>query len=223
MDTHEFGERAERFANDTKSLVDSTLVGKTELETLPANVESLRATFNLSKSLVIATSGSDRLQLRCGYRLCVNTGGDDLAVETSTFKVGFNSKKKFVPIVRFEYDRNARSKPASHFQFHADSVALGLLLARAGRYETAEHQHKIHFPMGDHRFRVCLEDIVELLVTEFAARPKNNWQEHVDRGREKFHKLQIETVIRHNVPTAVRLLENLGYEVHGPQARSDLP
>lgn len=118
--------------------------------------------------------------------------------------------------MRFEYERNARNKPASHFQFHADSVELGLLLARAGKYSTAAQQQDVHFPMGGDRYRICLEDVIELLVREFDAVPKSDWGSVVEKGRKKFELQQAETVIRHNFELAIDLLEKEGYSITPP-------
>ncbi|SNV77660.1 Uncharacterised protein [Corynebacterium imitans] len=216
MEQHTFNDLVEAFASEIEELLDSTLAGETHLERLPTNAEKRRATFNASKVLHINHSGSKRLHLRCVFRLCTDSTGEYLAVEGSTFKVEFKALSRFVPIVRFEYDRSAWNKPASHFQFHADSVALGLLLARAGKYDTAAQQQDIHFPMGGHRFRVCLEDVIELLIREFGAEPLAGWEERVQSGRDTFYKAQTETVIMRNLPTAVDLLRQQGFEIRKP-------
>ena len=185
---------------------------------LPPNGENKKAAFTVNKSLTIGKSLSNRLHLKCEYRLCTNSTGNHLATESSTFKVEFKSSKRFVPVVRFEYERNARNKPASHFQFHADSVELGLLLARAGKYKTAAQQQDVHFPMGGDRYRVCIEDVIELLIREFDAIPKPNWENLVQRGRKKYELQQAETVIRHNFTLAINLLERSGYSVIPPNS-----
>ncbi len=38
-----------------------------------------------------------------------------------------------------------------------------------GQKDKAFQQQDIHFPMGGHRFRVCLEDVVELVIREFGV------------------------------------------------------
>ena len=172
MDTNEFINAVHSFADQIETLLEATLEGETKLEMLPPNWEKKKAAFSVQKSLVIGKSSSTRLHLRCEYRLCTNSAGNHLATESSTFKVEFKALKRFAPIVRFEYERNARNKPASHFQFHADSVELGLLLARAGKYSTAAQQQDVHFPMGGDRYRICLEDVIEIVDQVAAAELK---------------------------------------------------
>lgn len=213
MELSDFNDQVAEFATDVGALLSSTLVGETKFETLEVNSRQFRANLDISKALVISPSGSDRLHLRCAYRLCPNTDGSHLAVEKSSLKIEFKTVDKFVPIVRFEYDRGARNKPASHFQFHADSVALGLLLSRARRYEAAAQQQRIHFPMGGERYRVCLEDVVELLVNEFAAKPIPGWKQKVEEGRRKYERIQTDTVLRNNLERCAAILREEGYSV----------
>ncbi|MBN9643830.1 hypothetical protein ACFSSC_00835 [Corynebacterium mendelii] len=218
MDSDQFVTEVDKFFTEIRTLLESTLEGETRVVFYSTNEEKKRAAFTIDKTLKIGKPQSDRLHLKCVYRLCTNSTGNHLAIELSTFKVEFKSVKKFVPVVRFEYDRNARNKPASHFQFHADSVELGLLLARAGRYKTAAQQQDVHFPMGGDRFRVCLEDVIELLVREFCAVPKENWESLVQKGRQKYELQQAETVIRQNLALAIKLLEKSGYVVTPPNS-----
>lgn len=99
-------------------------------------------------------------------------------------------------------------KPGSHFHFHADSVPLGLFLyGAAGRVKAAE-QSKIHFPMGDARFRVILEDVVELVIREFQVESLPGWEALELEGRKKFQGIQIDTVIRKNRDRAREILQD---------------
>ena len=149
-----FEQHATEFAQEIATLLDATLEGEITASTFEINEEKLRAVIKRSKQLEIGHSKSKKLQLACEFRLCTNSTKKHLAIESSTFKVQYQSGQKYRPVVRFEYDRNSRNKPANHFQFHSDSVPLGLLLARAGNYDAAAQQQDIHYPMGDERFRV---------------------------------------------------------------------
>lgn len=70
--------------------------------------------------------------------------------------------------------------------------------------------------MGDERFRVCLEDVIELLANEFNAQTHDGWQQHIERGRNRYLSKQAETVIRKNLDLAIKLLEQQGYKVKPP-------
>ena len=200
----------------TVQLLETTLEGSS-----PIHAEILadgeRAIVEGTHPVTIAHSGSDRLVLRYDYLLRYEAASGELEVEKSTFKIEFRAKKKPVPVVRFEYESHARNKPATHFQFHADSVPLGLLLARAGKYETAAQQQDIHFPMGGSQFRLHLTDVIELLVREFGAATEDGWYESLSAHRNRYYEAEVDRVIHANLSRAVVLLENAGYKVDAPQ------
>ncbi len=62
------------------------------------------------------------------YKLCVDSYGDHLAVEHSSFVLKATLDR--TPIIRWDYDRDARNKPSSHVQMTAHRGALSHLLSR---------------------------------------------------------------------------------------------
>ena len=216
LSEHAWIEHATTFVGEIQDLLENTLVGTTTLETFETSKETFRSWFKISKELAIGRSGSNRLHLAVDFRLRPSNSRSGVAVEKSSIKVEFKATQRFVPIVRFEFDREARNKPSSHFQFHAESVPLGLLLARSGRYETAAQQQNIRFPLGDSQFRVTVEDVVELVVREFDAQPMPGWEERVEEGRRRFIEMQTEAVIRRDPAKAVEVLRSAGCYVQPP-------
>lgn len=215
MDSRELEKQANAFAQQVQQLLDRCLPGESSFGQTTFEPTVGTVSFETFKGLTIR--GHQRASMSVGYRMCVNSTGQHLAVDSSTFKIEYRSTKKPVPIVRFEYDRHARNKPASHFQFHADSVPLGILLVRAGCHDKAVEQSKVHYPMGGPRFRVCLEDIIELVIREFGAESLPGWEDVVQQGRKNYRLIQEETVIRQHLPRAVKMLEELGYTVTPPE------
>ncbi|BAU97433.1 hypothetical protein N24_3171 [Corynebacterium suranareeae] len=217
MDVLDFQRQATEFALDIKDLLDTCLPGETGFRQGTVATEGLRANFEASKVLYLGKDRSNRASISCGYYLCANSTGKHLAVESSSFKVEFKANKRPIPIVRFEYERHARNKPVQHFQFHSESLPLAILLARAGRYDIAAQQQDVHFPMGGHRYRVCLEDIVELVIREFRAEANPNWETRVQEGRRVFRERQTDTIIRKNLVRSVEMLKELGFKIEPPQ------
>lgn len=206
METASFNSQVQNFMQSICDLLEGCLVGDlSERSMTLASSDSLRAQFGLTKELRI--KGAPLAMLLCQYRLCPNSTGNHLAIENSTIQLQYKAKKKPVPIVRFEYDRNPHSmKPSSHFHFHADSVPLGLFLYGAAGRAKAADQSKIHFPTGDARFRVTLEDVVELVIREFEVDSHPGWEELVSEGRANFQRIQVDTVIRKNRSRAAEIL-----------------
>lgn len=217
MDLIEFQHQATEFAEDIEDLLDTCLPGETGFPKAIVATEELRASLKASKVLYLGKGRSERASISCEYDLCVNSTGKHLAVDSSSFNVEFKANKRPVPIVRFEYERQARNKPVQHFQFHAESLPLAILLARAGRYDIAAQQQDVHFPMGGHRYRVCLEDVIELVIREFNAESNPEWETRVRDGRRKFRERQTDTIIRKNLGRSVEMLEELGFKIEPPQ------
>ncbi|WP_052205459.1 hypothetical protein [Corynebacterium riegelii] len=210
-------ERAvQAFMFQTVHLLETTLSGSSPIDA-EILADGERAFVEGTHPVTIAHSGSDRLVLRYEYLMRLDEQLGQLEIEKSTFKIEFRALKKPVPVVRFEYESQARNKPNSHFQFHADSVPLGLLLARAGKYDTAAQQQDIHFPMGSSQFRLHLADVIELLICEFGAASEKGWKESVVLHRKHFYESEVDNIIRSNLTRAADLLKESGYKVENPQ------
>lgn len=72
---------------------------------------------------------------------------------------------------------------------------------------------ELHFPLGGHRFRPCLEDVLEMLVEEFGVDCNLEGRETLRKGREHWRRRQVGTVVRDAPEEAIKMLSQLGYEV----------
>lgn len=70
----------------------------------------------------------------------------------------------------------------------------------------------MHLPVGGRRYHPTLEDMVEFLITEKLARPKDGWKQAVADGREQFRKKQLRAAIRRDPDTARKALAKLDAE-----------
>lgn len=152
-------------------------------------------------------------------RFCLDSSNTYLAVEQSGFKVTATIDR--TPIVRYDYDRDARAKPCSHLQIHAHRGALSHVLSQNGHPEPHALE-ALHFPTGGPRFRPCLEDFAEFLIRDCRFDAKSTWRPAVDEGRERWRRLQVRAVVRDVPSEAVAVLERLGYAVVPPE-RGDAP
>jgi hypothetical protein len=147
------------------------------------------------------------------YKLCVDSYGDHLAVEHSSFVL--KAQLDRTPIIRWDYDREARSKPSSHVQMTAHRGALSHLLSRLG-HETPHSIESLHMPMGGDRFRPCLEDIVEFLIRDCGFKGGADWRETLRSGRAKWRRIQTRAVVRDAPAEAAAQLAAMGYAVAPP-------
>lgn len=201
-----------------------------EVQTFTSQTESLlRACFSNVKEPRIETVG-DRMvveisavglgqdgqslaELDIYQRFCLDSTETYLAVEQSVFKV--TAMVDRTPIVRYDYDRDARSKPSSHIQIHAHRGAISHVLSQAG-HPKPHALESLHFPTGGARFRPCLEDLLEFLIRDCKFTAKDGWSQAVREGRERWRRLQVRAIARDVPSEAVSVLQGLGYTVTAP-------
>jgi hypothetical protein len=207
-----------------------------EVQTFTSQTESLlRACFSnveeprietVGERVVVEISalglgrGGQRLaELDIYQRFCLDSTETYLAVEQSVFKVTATVDR--TPIVRYDYDRLARSKPSSHIQIHAHRGAISHVLSQAG-HPKPHALESLHFPTGGARFRPCLEDLVEFLIRDCKFAAKDGWSQAVREGRERWRRLQVRAIVRDIPSEAVSVLEGLGYVIAAPPEGADL-
>ena len=67
---------------------------------------------------------------------------------------------------------------------------------------------RFHFPTGGHRFRPCLEDVLEALRQEFKLKvsDKEEWEARLAEARLKWRKIQTAAAVRDCPEAALRVL-----------------
>ena len=69
---------------------------------------------------------------------------------------------------------------------------------------------------GGHRFRPCLEDVLEALANEFGIDVKDGWREAIREGREEWRRMQLRAAVRDAPRDVAEVLRSMGYEVIDP-------
>ncbi|HEX3002979.1 MAG TPA: hypothetical protein VHO27_02115 [Angustibacter sp.] len=180
-----------------------------------------------SEGIPLTVAGQPLLRLAVSYKCTTDGPGHYLAVEESAIKVVADGQSN-EPLFRYEYDRNAvDDMPAAHFQVHAHRDAFFHVMSRTGeatrrgkrraRSDTMARLDDLHFPVGGHRFRPCLEDVLEMLVTEFGIDSTPQDRQRLRQGREEWRRKQARAVIRDAPEEAVAILRSLGYSVDLPE------
>lgn len=160
------------------------------------------------------TSGSNLIaELHVSRHFCLDSSAQFLAVHRSTYRLVHPDSRR--PLFRYEYGRDIHTAPASHIHQHDDHPILSQVHAEAGRRKPGSIW-AMHFPTGGARFRPCLEDVLQFLITEFRLDTVPTWRSAIEAGREAWRRIQTRSVVRDAPSDAVAILEELGYAVTPP-------
>ena len=158
------------------------------------------------------------MQAQIGCR--VDSSGRYLAVTQSSFAL-YSSRDK-TPLFRLEFEDEMRTKPACHWQVHAERGALAHLLTLGG----ASRPHELsalHLPVGGARGRPCLEDFLQFVVEECGIDHKSDYRQAIDAGRRLWRERQIAAFVRDTPHIGARVLSELGYSVGEPAGGHPAP
>lgn len=72
---------------------------------------------------------------------------------------------------------------------------------------------ELHFPVGGHRFRPSLEDILEMLIDEFGIDHHREARSALQAGREAWRRIQTRVAVRDDPESAIDALKALGHDV----------
>lgn len=116
----------------------------------------------------------------------------------------------------------------THFNVSSQHPVLARMVtpggsAAASDLESAETTRRIHLPTGGHRFRPALEDVLTMLVTDFAVEPRPGWERRLAEGRGLFREAQTGAAVRDHPHRAVEELRCMGYRVEWGTGASEEP
>lgn len=111
-----------------------------------------------------------------------------------------------------------------HVHAHRDSFTD--VMTRTGR-STAKGKSRsrsrqiqrvrdLHFPLGGHRFRPCLEDVLQILITEFGVDHPPDALSALAEGRVEWRRQQARAAVRDCPADAAMVLSELGYQIAPP-------
>lgn len=182
----------------------------------------------------LTVRGLPLLTLTATYKCTWDHKGQFLAVDESAVKVYPGEQAQREPLFRYEFLRLPTGDiPGSHLQVHGHRDALTYVMTRSGTESRrgrarakksasgTEHPQMsdLHLPLGGHRFRPCLEDILQMLVSELGVDIQPGGLEVLQDGREKWRRSQTGAAVRDAPSVAIQTLQDLGYEVIPPRGR----
>jgi hypothetical protein len=139
------------------------------------------------------------------FRLCMDGSGNYLTVTTSFFGI-FAADDEKSCLCHFDYERDkAHGYPEAHLQVHGDSSALA-----SWKSQQKKPLAKLHFPVGGRRYRPTLEDVIEFLIVERLADPREGWEDVLNTQRRDFQRIQLRAAIRRDPETARQAITDLG-------------
>ncbi|MGW1203402.1 hypothetical protein [Streptomyces cyaneofuscatus] len=170
----------------------------------------------------IRISGEARLSLGVRYFCCWDGSSTFMATDQADLHLFYEGVTD--PLLRYEYVRKSKEPPGAHLQVHAhrDEMAYLLRLAERGRPKQSLRRDKLprlsemHLPVGGHRMRPALEDLLLFLQREFAIDTAPGWKSVVDQHLMDWRLMQLKTAVRDAPDAAAQVLRGLGYSVVEP-------
>jgi hypothetical protein len=186
------------------------------------------------EGLVLTVAGKPVFRLTVRYHCELNQANTYLAVESSAFAVHHHLTTE--PIVRYDFLRRPKGNvPSAHVNMHTVSAALTKAMEDSGVSSRADRRRtglnegesmrpsQLHLPLGGPRFRPALEDVLEMLVVEFAIDKSRDWRSSLREGRSLWRDTQLRAAVADNPEAAVDALSELGFDVVWPGLPQDKP
>ncbi|MCX4430246.1 hypothetical protein [Streptomyces mirabilis] len=174
-------------------------------------------------------NGEPELTLAISYYCCWDQAGEFLAVDKSTVAMHYRQDPE--PLLRYEYVRTWTWPPGAHMHVHAHHNQISWLqrLSDTGKPGRLTQQKRrpglaeLHFPVGGHRMRPSLEDILMMIVREFDVDTVTDWERVLTDGIHRWRDKQLRSAVRDAPDQAVQVLRSLGYEVTEPAETTTTP
>lgn len=211
-------QEAQRFAADLTDTVSGALPGATPFL---ASIAGTRLVVGCER-MALCVRQQHVFDLEVEFRCAWDHRSTFLAVTWSQIVVRVADHPE--PLIRVEYEKNAHSKPPSHIQIHGVSDAYSYAASRANVYRTAGRRKTqlsdMHLPTGGHRFRPCLEDVIDMLHWDFGIELVEGAAQSLERGRAKWREIQLRSSVRDDPIVAADALRSFGYTVQSPAPAS---
>lgn len=224
-------EQVEVFARDLNDLIAGVLEGPVEsfeVDILHDAHESRVAVRQQpSSGIPVLVKSECLLRLLVEFDCMWDSAHSYLAIQRSTISVLLDGVTE--PLYHYDFLADGDGKvPSAHLNVHGhrDEMVHAMVMAarrhRGKAREASLNKGKVtrlstfHFPLGGHRFRPALEDVLEGIVREFAVDTKRGWETAVGAGRARWRSRQLMAAVRDDPASVVEMLEELGFAVNSP-------
>lgn len=173
----------------------------------------------------LKSDSTDALILSYAYLCSCRNTGDFLQVDQSHIMVSAASNG--MPIFGYDYVRDAGPLiPSAHINIHGsndDAVRIMLACASRARGRSRRKEYvktgkfpsfsTLHFPVGGDRFRPGLEDVLEMLIKEFAIDVQQEGIKTIQNSRAEYRERQFRAFIHEFPDIAYKELKDEGYDL----------
>lgn len=218
-------EQTESFAKELTETVRAVAptAAVFEISTVPGRVVVRQSP---ETGITLTVGDQPLLVLKVEFDCCWDSSSRFLAIERSSIRV--SSPGVGDPLFRVEYLRQPGSSNVAraHLHVHGHRDAITFAMARAGRGSTkgktrsrsrlVPRLSELHFPLGGHRFRPCLEDVLTMLIEELGVDHPDGALRHLAEGRARWRRQQLRAATRDSPSHAADVLRALGYTVTPP-------
>ena len=207
-------QQVEEFGQETAGLLSATLPGLPDppVQILKHENRSVIQPVD-SQPLPLYAGGQHLADMKVSISCQLDSSGQWLAVEESHYNLYALLDR--APVLRIHYTRNQGARPSAHVHVHGHRGALSHLLSQAG-HPTPHDMASLHIPVGGSRFRPCLEDFIQFLISECHFDSLPDWRASVEEGRSSWRCRQVAVATRDAPEEAARVLRELGYTVQAP-------
>ncbi len=174
------------------------------------------------KTIFLNINGEHTLTLDCSYR-CV-WDREEKFLKIAKSKIHILSVMDATPLFRYEFlDTSNINIPSAHIHLHVHRdeyiypmvrAIFGKPAMRAMAIATGEGKQPrvadIHFPVG-YQIYPGIEDILQLLITEFGIDTASGAQNAISKGRERWRCRQLACFVRDEPEACLQALQDIGY------------
>lgn len=177
-----------------------------------------RATVSTSDvaGIPLSIHGRKVFQLQFKFLCEFHAARERLTIRSSQFKVMHAITR--LPLWHYDYVRDMKKAASAiaHLNVHAHRNEIAAAMALAKPNSDYVDLHALHFPFGGPRFRPTLEDVFEMLITEFNIDTEKGAIQVLKRSRKRYFERQLESAVFDEPDAAAATLRQLGYVVEPP-------
>lgn len=196
-----------RFADELSRLLNTTVCDGIRLTPVTSidramswvGYEVRRGDVSPSRGIPIGIGVAPTSYLHAAFTLSFDAEGDYVQVQKSTMGICIEPDLSGF-LFHYDYDRGKPAYADAHLQIPVTHPSWESLRKRIGSERTFE---RLHLPLGPRRYRPTVEDLVEFIVSENLAEPRDDqWGRVLREARASYEEKQLRAAIRRDIKTA---------------------